>query len=169
MISSYRLYSLLATGLFVFCSCGRKPNLEKERQTLLLLHTQQQAAHLNKNAKQLVHQFADNMLSVDRGKISITIKDSAEKKFQHYFENVLFKKWEDLQPPVIEFSADASMAYMLVDKLVVLMYTNAENKNIEETTHFAWVSIFKKQAGGQWKIVCNISTNEPETTKVLHD
>jgi len=44
---------------------------------------------------------------------------------------------------------------------VVLTYKDEENKTIEETTHFAWVSVLKKQENGEWKIVCNISTNKP--------
>ena len=65
---------------------------------------------------------------------------------------------------MIEFSTDASMAYMIVDKLVVLTYKNAENIDIEETTRFAWVSVFKKLSN-HWKLVCNVSTNEPEIKK----
>lgn len=153
------LLPALSTG------CSRKPDLEKEKKKLLNLHRQQQQAHLYKNAKQFVSQFAENMLSVNRGKIEVSVRDSALKKFQNYFDKVAFSKWEDVTPPVIEFSADASMAYMVVDKRVVLTYTDGENRRMEETTHFAWLSVFRKQADGGWKIVCNISTNEPALTK----
>lgn len=153
--------------LILFSSCNQKPDLEAEKKKLLALHHNQQNAHLNKNAKQFVDQFADSMISVNRGKISITTKDSAIKRINTYFSNVEFKKWEDVNPPVIEFSADASMAYMAVDKLVILTYRDEENKNKEETTHYAWVSIFKKEANGIWKIVCNVSTNEAKVLKEL--
>lgn len=160
-------FFLTALPLFIilFYSCNRKPDLETETKKLMALHKEQQDAHLNKDAKQFVSQFAENMLSVNRGKISATSTDSALKRIRNYFGKVEFKKWEDIKPPVIEFSADASMAYMVVDKLVVLTYMNEENKSMEETTHFAWVSVFKKQANGEWKIICNISTNEDKNTK----
>lgn len=145
------------------CSCSKKTDTEAERQKLLLLHKKQQDAHLDKDAKLFVDQFADKMISVNHGKISTTTKDSALLRFQGYFDKVQIKEWKDISPPVIDFSADASMAYMVVDKLVVLTYTNEENKLVKETTHFAWVAIFKKQADGDWKIVCNVSTNEQET------
>jgi hypothetical protein len=163
----YFLLTALSLFLILFYSCKQKPDLEAERKSLLALHKEQQDAHVNENAKQFVDQFADSMLSVNRGKISITTKDSALKRFNNYFSNVEFKKWEDVNPPVIEFSADASMAYMAVDKLVVLTYHDEENKNTEETTHYAWVSIFKKAANGIWKIVCNVSTNETKVLKEL--
>lgn len=147
----------------LICSCSKMPDTEAERQKLLLLHKKQQDAHLDKDAKLFVDQFSDKMISVNRGKISTTSKDSALIRFQNYFNKVQIKEWKDINPPVIDFSADASMAYMVVDKLVVLTYSDESNMAVEETTHFAWVSIFKKQADGEWKIVCNVSTNEPET------
>ncbi len=160
-----RYYFLLLVAIVFFAGCTSKADLGKETKRLLALHQEQQDAHLHKDAKQFVEQFADKMLSVNRGRISVTVKDSALKRFQNYFAQVQFSKWEDATPPVVEFSADASMAYMVVDKLVVIMYKNEENKTMEETTRFAWVSVFKKQADGEWKIVCNISTNEPEIKK----
>lgn len=162
-------YSLLLLAVIFLISCSRKPGLEAEKKKLLALHKEQQDAHLNKNAEQFVGQFAENMLSVNRGKILATSKDSALIRVRKYFDHVEFRKWEDVNPPLIEFSADASMAYMVVDKQVVLTYKNEENKSIEETTHFAWVAVFKKQPGGEWKIVCNVSTNEPELSNVSQD
>jgi ketosteroid isomerase-like protein len=167
-IKPIRCYGLLLLPVIFLISCGQKHDLQTEKKILLALHQEQQYAHLGKNAKQLVDQFADSMLSVNRGKISITTKDSAIKRFNTYFSNVAFKKWEDVNPPVIEFSADASMAYIVVDKLVMLTYIDEENNNTEETTHYAWVSIFKKEANGIWKIVCNVSTNEAKILKELH-
>ena len=153
------------TVTICFFTCTRKPEIEIERDRLLFLHKAQQDAHLGKHAKLFVDQFAENMISVNRGKILRLAKDSALKRFQAYFDKVEFKKWEDVSSPVIEFSADASMAYMVIDKLVVLTYKDEKNKPVEETTHFAWVSVFKKQADSEWKIVCNVSTNEPEILK----
>ena len=166
MITKAVTYFLLPM-LILFSSCDQKPDLEVEMKKLMAVHKEQQNAHLNKNAQQFVDQFADSMLSVNRGKILITTKDYALKHFSNYFANVEFKKWEDINPPIIEFSSDASMAYITVDKKVILTYKNEENKDIEETTHYAWVSIFKKQAKGEWKIVCNVSTNEDKLIKDL--
>jgi len=153
--------------IILFYSCKLKPDLEAEKKKLLILHKEQQDAHLNKNAKQFVEQFADSMVSVNQGNISVTTKDSALKRFNNYFTIVEFNKWEDVNPPVIEFSEDGSMAYIIVDKQVVLTYKNDKNKEIEETTHFAWVSIFNKQPNEEWKIVGNVSTNEAKALRDL--
>jgi hypothetical protein len=138
----YFLFPAMLLLLIVSCRYANRPDLEVEKKKLLILHKEQQEAHLGENAKQFVDQFADSMFSVNRGKITITTKVTALKRFNDYFSNVEFKKWEDLNPPVIEFSADASMAYMLVDKQVILAYTNKKNILIEESTHYGWVSIF---------------------------
>lgn len=154
------LIGLTMTIVF-FNGCVKSPDFESEKQTLLAIHKAQKDAHLNKNAGQFVNQFANPMISINQGKITTVTQEAALERFQNYFNAVLIKSWEDVAPPVIDFSEDATMAYMVVDKLVVLTYKNEENKTIEETTHFAWVSIFKKQENGEWKIVCNISTNKP--------
>ncbi|MBK9728268.1 MAG: hypothetical protein IPO86_09145 [Saprospiraceae bacterium] len=166
IVIKYFLLTALSMFIILFSNCNLKPDLEAEKKKLLILHKDQQDAHMNKKAKQFVEQFADSMLSVNQGNISVTTKDSALKRFSNYFAIVEFKKWDDVYPPVIEFSEDGSMAYMIVDKQVILTYKNDENKEIEETTHFAWVFIFKKQPNEEWKIVCNVSTNE---AKVLRD
>ena len=163
--SNYFQQAAIVIAFLLLPGCVQRPELAKEREKLLALHSEQQYAHLHKNAKQFVEQFAENMVSVNRGKISVVPRDSALKRFQNYFRDVEFIKWEDVNPPVIEFSADASMAYMLVDKLVVLTYKGEGKGPVEETTHFAWISVFKKQPDGEWKIVCNVSTNEPAVKK----
>ena len=134
-----RFFVLVAVCPFLlsFTACCKKPDLEKERLTLLELHKEQEVAHLNKDAN----------------------------LFQNYFDKVEIREWTDINPPRIDFSTDASMAYVIVDKLVLLTYKNAENNLIEENTHFAWVSIFKKSKREGWKLVCNVSTNEPEIKK----
>jgi len=162
----FTLFALTITTVF-FNGCVKDSDfdIENEKQKLLALHKEQENAHLNKNAEQFVNQFANPMLSINRGKITTVTLDAALERFQNYFNTVLIKSWKDITPPIIDFSEDATMAYMVVDKLVVLSYEDEENKTTEETTHFAWVSIFKKQENGKWKIVCNISTNEPKENK----
>lgn len=151
----------------ILVRCSKTPDLEAAKQQLLQLHYAQKSAHLEENAKRFVSQFDKDMVMINRGKISTSSLEQAEARVQAYFDDVEFKQWEDLQPPQISFSDDASMAYMVVDKSVVLTHLNERQETIEESTHFAWVSIFKKQASGEWKIVCNVSTNEPAVERAV--
>ena len=170
MVNKNRLIAqtllLVALGFWGACQ-PEKVDLGAERQKLLRLHQAQQDAHLQKNVTAFISQFDQNMLSVNRGKITTMSPEAARPRIQSYFETVKFKKWADVNPPRIEFSDDASMAYMVVDKMVILSYLDEQKQTVEESTHFAWVSICKKQPDGEWKIVCNVSTNEPEVKKIL--
>lgn len=166
---SNRAFIFLALLFVVITStqCHENVHFEVEKQQLLQLHAAQQDAHLEENAAKFVEQFDEKMVMVNRGKISANGIEHAKTRIQEYFNAVEFKRWEDVSPPQIEFSKDGTMAYMVVDKSVVLTCENANKEIVEESTHFAWVSIFKKQANGQWKIVCNVSTNEPASERLL--
>lgn len=115
----------------------------------------------------MVDGFASDMISVNRGKISGMDPEKDRQRFQQYFDAVSFKKWDDINAPVIRFSEDHSLAYMIIDKIVVLDTRDTLANKVEETTHFAWVSIFRKQKDGEWKLECVASTNEPSIEKPL--
>lgn len=170
MVNRNRLFAqfwlLVVLGFLSACQ-PKKIDFEAEKQKLLRLHRAQQDAHLQKNVTAFISQFDQNMLSVNHGKITTMSPEAARPRVQSYFDEVKFKKWADVSPPRIEFSDDGSMAYMVVDKMVILTYLDEQKHTVEESTHFAWVSICKKQPDGEWKIVCNVSTNEPEFKKIL--
>jgi len=161
-----RVFLMICLTLFV-ASCSQHKNTD-DRNRLMELHLKGREAHLSKNAKAMVEGFADNFLSVNRGKIdSLTSREAHAERFQKYFDAVEFKKWDDVSPPTVRFSDDHSLAYMTVDKLVVLEAKDSVGNPFEETTHFAWIAIFRKQTSGDWKIECVASTNEPSVVKPL--
>ena len=155
--------------LFVLIiSCSVDPTNRDDRAQLEQLHRQQRDAHLSKSAKMMVDQFAEDIISVNHGQIdSVYTRSEDSLRFQTYFNSVSFKKWDDVTPPKIRFSRDGSMAYMIVDKLVILETIDSAGDKIEETTRFAWVAIFRKQDSGAWKIECVASTNREEETRAL--
>jgi hypothetical protein len=149
-------------------SCTRNTLTEGDLALLLELHQQQRVAHVSKNAKMMVDQFAEDFISVNHGKIdSVYVRAEDSLRLQTYFDNVNFKSWDDATPPKVRFSRDRSMAYMIVDKLVILETSDSTGKKVEETTRFAWVAIFRKQDSGSWKIECVVSTNRAEETRLL--
>ncbi|WP_207432030.1 YybH family protein [Sabulibacter ruber] len=154
--SVFLLFSLLAF------SCSRTSSVEEETARLLQLHEQQRQAHFGKDAKAMLAHSSPDMISVNAGKIHVGSGDQDAAAFQSYFNSVEFRKWDDVKPPVIRFSEDRTLAYTVVDKLVVLTTKDSLGRNIEETTHYAWVSIYRKQQDGNWKLECIASTNEPE-------
>jgi hypothetical protein len=128
---------------------------------LLKLHQEARAAHFNRDAKLLVSSFADDFTNVDSGKISMPTKEKSIKGMQSYFDNSTFLEWDDITPPVIKVSDDATMGYTIVHKKVRLLTKTEAGGSAEETEVFAWVAIYRK-VKGQWKLTTIASTNTPE-------
>lgn len=127
---------------------------------LLQLHEQQRDAHFNRDAKLLVSKFADDFISVSAGKIARPTREQSLNRFQTYFNRSSFVEWDDIAPPVIKISKDASMAYVIVHKRVRLKAADENGLSQEQTTIFAWMETYEKQ-NGKWMMTAIASTNEP--------
>ena len=158
------LFSLLA--LFS-CNTNQSFDIEKATQEILDLHNQQRDVHFQKKAAEFANLLSENHISVNRGAVKTpTIKENTIR-FQNYFESIEFVKWDDIKPPVIRFSDDGSIAYTIVEKEVSNKYENDEGQEIQETTIFAWVTIYKKY-GKDWKIDCVALTNQPSVDQIIN-
>ena len=164
-----RTTTILSFAIFLLsCNPTTSFNEEQARQEILELHQLQQAYHLEKRAEEFAILLGEKHLSVNRGKITESGIQENQARFQAYFDAVEFEKWEDIQPPIIRFSDDGSMAYTIVDKEVIVRYPDPAGQTIRDSTHFAWLAIYKKHADG-WKIDCVASTNEPGITELVED
>jgi hypothetical protein len=153
---------LLASCLFlllVACHTPITADLEKEKQELLQLDDQARENHFTKNAKAMSEGFSSDFLSINRGIISKPTTEESFQRFDNYFKRVEFVKWDNNTPPIIRFSDDASVAYVAVDKTVILKTKNEQQQEIIDTTDFAWLSVYKK-INGKWVLDCISSTNK---------
>ena len=82
-------------------------------------------------------------------------------RFQNYLNNSTFLEWDDITPPVIKVSDDATLGYVLVHKKVRLLAKDENGKEQEETEIFAWIETYQK-IKGKWKLTAVVSTNTPE-------
>lgn len=146
-------------GLFVYSACHQSPTIDFEKEKAILLQLDEQARefHFTKNAKDMVDGFSSDYITISKGVISRPTYEDRFKRFEKYFNSVDFIKWDNVTPPVVRFSDDASVAYVVIDKLVVL--TLKEQPEKPDTTHFAWLSVFKK-INGKWTFDCVASTNK---------
>jgi hypothetical protein len=161
MISKSRLKPLMIFFTLLLIACGKTAvNEAEERAEILKLHNLQKKYHFDKMTKEFVDQMSDNLILVNKGLISTSSKDENTARFNSYFNSVTFEKWDDISPPIIRFSNDFSLAYTVVNKQVIVSYTNDKNEKIKERTEFSWVSIYKKYSEG-WKLDCIASTNSP--------
>ncbi len=147
--------------IVILCSCNTGENFdnEKETQVITALLQQERKAHFEKNVDLFLSEFADSMLSVNKGKVSVTTLEENKERIGKYFGSVEFIKWDDLSEPIIRFSDDASLAYAIIQKQVILSYQDSLGKKLLDTTHFAWASVYRKQKD-EWKVECNVTTNK---------
>ena len=147
--------------LFCFCSCASlsKLDYEKEKKAILELNAHSREYHFKKNALAMSDMSSDSFLVVNGGKISRPQREDQLKTFTNYFNSVDFVRWDDLNEPIIRFSRDASVAYVAVEKIVILKQLNTSNKEVLDTSYFAWISIYKKDRSG-WKLDAIASTRK---------
>jgi hypothetical protein len=159
MIKSF-LYILAILNLallFQSCQQSTKIDFEREEKLILQLDEQTRQAHFTKNARAMAEGASNDFISISNGLISKPTYEERFHRFDTYFKSVEFVKWDNVTPPVVRFSDDASIAYVTIDKLVVLKLKDEPEKS--DTTHFAWLSVFKKLQG-KWVLDCIASTNQ---------
>lgn len=149
------------TCLLAGCDSSHSFNLAKETSDIMELHRMQRHYHFEKDSIAFAAQLRENHISVNRGIISQPSREDLIAKYHDYFSAVEFKKWDDVQPPIIVFSEDGTMAYTIVDKIVEVAYNDSDGDETTGQTHFAWVAIYTKK-NGEWKIDCVASSNQPE-------
>ncbi len=130
---------------------------KKERASILKLHHDQHSHHFEKDSVAFTNQLSDQFISVNRGIISEPKRQATISRYHHYFSSVEFIRWDDVAEPIIRFSEDGSMAYTIVDKIVVVDYDTTNGEAIRDSTHFAWTAIYRKYDDG-WKIDAVTST-----------
>jgi len=131
---------------------------------LLRLHYQDRAAHFKRDAGMIFAQFADEYFSVGNGKVSEPDRVAGQKRMQAYFDASTFLEWDDITPPTIRVSDDATMAYVHVHKKVRLVEKDENGKDREDNEVFAWTTTYRKIAG-KWKVTSVTSTNTPGADK----
>jgi hypothetical protein len=153
----FRICSLL---LLSFGACGPQLDLDADRAELLRLHDLAQTAHLDKRPDLLVASFADSLLNISRGAVTLRTPEESQKRFQAYFDRSTFQEWADLAPPVIRISPDGQMAYVIVQKRVRLTAPDSAGLPRPVHTIYAWVELYEKRAG-RWTLMAVASTDRP--------
>lgn len=125
------------------------------------INDQQRIAHFNRDAKLLVSNFADDFTEIGNGKIRKPSRETSLNRFQNYLNNSTFLEWDDITPPVIKVSDDATLGYVIVHKKVRLLAKDEDGKEREETEVFAWLATYQK-IKNVWRLTAIASTNTPE-------
>jgi hypothetical protein len=154
------MFRLLLLLLLSVGACGPRPDLEADRAALLRLHDLAQTAHLDKRPDLLVASFADSLLNISRGAVTVRTPTESRARFQAYFDRSTFLEWADLAPPIIRISPDGQMAYVIVQKRVRLNALDSAGVQRPVHTIFAWVELYEKR-GSRWTLMAVASTDRP--------
>lgn len=139
------------------CKETKEFSISEEKDRILELHHLARDYHFGKDSVAFAHQLSSDFISVNKGEITTPNMEEIISRYHRYFSSVEFVKWDDVAEPIIKFSDDGSMAYVIVDKIVVVTYKDENGNSKEGQTHFAWTAIYKKY-GSEWKIDCVTST-----------
>ena len=130
------------------------PDLAAERETLLELHRQGIRAHIELDADAIARDHGDDFVSAYRGRIDRMTRAEARQFFTEYFKGATYPQYEDLEPPIIRISDDASMAWILSRTRV-----RRRQDGKERTFVYAGMMAYEKR-DGRWNRVGNASTFE---------
>lgn len=134
-------------------------DLERERAELLQMHRNDREAHFKTNVDLLLDRTPAELIYVRDGKITRRSKLSMRDSLSGYFRDVKYYEWDDIEPPVVHISQDATMGWMIT---TVRVRRTQATSTAPETVEFVYAGIttYEKQ-GGRWMEVANVSTFEP--------
>ena len=133
-------------------------SIEQEKAALLEIHAQDRRAHFGTDVDLLLAYSADQFISVSNGEIHTSTPPERKAFFTDYFAGATYHEWDDLEPPIVRISGDASMAWMIV-RTKVRRNTRLEGSDETRETNFVYAGImtYEKQ-DGKWVRVANVST-----------
>jgi len=153
---------LLAIALVpVNADAQSKVDLAREVDQLLKIHESDRRAHFETNAKRIMEYATDEFISVSDGRVQRSTQAEDLKFFEEYFKGAKYYEWDDLDPPIVRVSNDASMAWMIVRTRVRRVQTQSSGEAKERRFVYAGIMVYEKK-GGRWARVANVSTFEPQ-------
>ncbi|MFC2079580.1 hypothetical protein ACFLSZ_06340 [Candidatus Bipolaricaulota bacterium] len=132
-------------------------DLEREKKTLLDMHAMDRAAHFATDAEDAVSRLSDEQIIVREGTIRHMSRDAVRAITAEYFSGATFHEWDDVEPPIIRVSDDASIAWMINQTRVRLTRKDAEGNDSEVAFVYAGILTFEKKDGA-WQRTANVST-----------
>jgi hypothetical protein len=147
---------ILLNAVVIF---SETPDLEKEKAELLRLHQEEREAHFKTNVELLLAHQAEDFISVNNGKITTEKKEQSREFFQKYFANAKYFEWDDMEPPIVRISKDASMGWVIVRVKVRRTQKDGSGKETETKFIYAGIMTYEKQ-NNKWTTIANVSTFE---------
>lgn len=133
------------------------PEEYADQEAILEILRSDRQAHLKTDAALLASHLAESLVEISNGEIHVRSRLEVETFFKQYFEGAVYLMWEDIQPPLIRFSSDLTMAWVV--RMVRVRRTSRETPGEAGSEEFssAYTSTYEKR-GGAWKMTSVTST-----------
>ena len=152
--------SLCLVTLIAFSVSGnaqRGVDLEREKAELLEIHKADRRAHFSTDVELLLSRSSDDFITVSEGKVYRVKRAESKAMFNEYFKDATYHEWDDLEPPIVRVSNDASMAWMIVRTKVRRTQKTSTGQEIEESFVYAGIMTYERR-DGKWRRVANVTT-----------
>jgi len=136
------------------------PNVVAERAVLLRIHAEDQHAHLATNVDLLMAHQGEPFITVSQGRVDEVTRDQVRGHFTQYFAGAVYQEYADLEPPRIELSADATLAWIISRTRVRRATHHPDGTTTERQFVYAGFMGYARRAG-RWVRIANVSTIEP--------
>ena len=151
--------------ILLFCvvsmapGCDKPVDLEAEKIALLRIHLIDMHAHKENDASALMETILEEFIYVGEGQVSRQTRDEIQNFFTGYLDGASYEKYEDLQVPHAEVSADGTMGWVISQQAVTR--TEPDGPGGTRTRSFTYAGIMTyEKTGGKWMKVANVSTFE---------
>lgn len=133
---------------------------DPDRAAILALHERTGQAHFDRDAKAFLSGTADTWLRVSGGEVAERTKTEQLPRLQEYLDRMEFDTIEEVRPPVVEFSPDRRVAW-LVGAVDVRGRLRGQGDVVEPVGfRAAFLHVYRKGDDG-WERVAEADTQRP--------
>jgi len=122
---------------------------------LLVIHAQDREARFATDAQALAARYADSTIYVRDGTLSQITRADMQRGFEQDFQNVTYQEWDDMEPPIVQVSQDASLDWVITRMKVRRTQINGLGAAAEREFIHAGIWTYEKRQG-RWFCTANV-------------
>ncbi len=123
----------------------------------MAIHASHREAHFAGDAQALLADQAETFIRVSNGRVQHIPRDARRQDFEQYFKDATYYAWDDLEPPIVQVSQDATLAWMITRIEVRREQLDASGDAHEQAFFYAGIMTYEKREG-RWIRTANVST-----------
>jgi len=145
------MFKVLTAIVLAFILAGCTPTDSKIEVEKIIydLNLDHRTAHMTNDANLLVAQMSDTIYNIQDGAIYTSAKSDVLKRFEKYFSTVKYKKWDDIEKPLIKVSEKGDHATLMVRKEIEVAPVVGDSIGAYEGSIWAWSASYEKK-DRQW-------------------